>query len=192
MKIVVIAGGIGSGKSVVSRILRTMGYKVYDCDSNAKRLMNESDELKSALKEKLGEQTYNAEGKLNREYISSKVFNDAKALATINAVVHPAVTKDLREWAEKTGEDCVWVETALPHESRIDEIAYRIWKVKAPEDVRIERVMKRSGLTANEIKERIKNQAKEDVASDKDRIIVNDGKTALLPQIVRENEALKK
>ena len=94
-----ITGGIGSGKSVVSRLLRLMGVPVYDCDREAKRLMCESVDIREALIKVAGAEVYDAAGRFNRAYLASFMFGDAKRVAMVNGIVHPVVRTDFKAWA---------------------------------------------------------------------------------------------
>ena len=94
--LIIITGGIGSGKSMVSQLLKVMGYTVYDCDSRAKELMLTDAALKGQLTELLGPETYTADGQLNRPYVASRIFGNQKLLGQMNALVHPAVAADIR------------------------------------------------------------------------------------------------
>ena len=94
-RIIAIAGGIGSGKSVVSAILRLIGYVVYDCDSEAKLLMNTSVAIKNDLITAFGSDSITKEGYINTKYISSIVFKDKSVLTKINSIVHPRVKEDI-------------------------------------------------------------------------------------------------
>ena len=111
-----ITGGIGSGKSTVCRMLCEYGIAVYDSDSRAKQLMNESTELRQQLIEAFGEECY-TDGELNRGYLASKVFGNAEALARLNAIVHPAVRADFRTWAEQQSGAYVILESAILFEA---------------------------------------------------------------------------
>ena len=187
--IVAITGGIGSGKSVVSQVLRLLGYHVYDCDANAKRLMNESVALRESLVKRFGTDLYR-QGAFNAQYLSSIVFADQSALADLNAIVHPAVKADIQAWWREKG-GLVFVETAIPYSSGVHQIVDKIWKVTAPREVRVERVMARNGMTRAQVEQRIASQASEEVQSDKDVVIINDGTTAVIPQIVENLKLLK-
>ena len=187
--IVAITGGIGSGKSVVSQVLRLLDYPVYDCDANAKRLMNESVALRESLVKRFGTDLYR-QGAFNAQYLSSIVFADQSALADLNAIVHPAVKADIQDWWRGKG-GLVFVETAIPYSSGVNQIVDKIWKVTAPTEVRVERVMARNGMTRLQVEQRIASQASEEVQSDKDVVIINDGTTAVIPQIVENLNLLK-
>ena len=94
-KLIAIAGGIGSGKSIISSILRILGYYVYDCDREAKKLMNTSKIIKKELINTFGERCITENNTVDSIYLSSIVFNDKKALNKLNAIVHPKVKEDI-------------------------------------------------------------------------------------------------
>lgn len=158
MKITAITGGIGSGKSVVSEMLRVMGYPVYDCDSKAKAIMNADQDIKALIAEKISPDVIDSEGNINRPRLSEIVFADPEKLAMLNTIVHGAVRDDLRQWADTRQTDRAWVETAILYESGIDKMVDDIWEIYAPEDIRIKRVMRRNALSAAQVKARIDSQ----------------------------------
>lgn len=187
MKLVAITGGIGSGKSVVARIVQVMGYQVYDCDSRAKALMTNEDRVKSQLLSAFGKQVYLADGSLNRQHLSDIAFAHPEELANLNAIVHPATARDLLHWSTDQcgqGKKLAFVETALLRTAGLDSIVDTVWHVTAPSEVRVERVKVRSGLTAQQVKDRIAAQANEDLIAQGDHVIVNDNATPLLPQVL--------
>ena len=190
MRLIAITGGIGSGKSVVSRVVRVMGYGVYDCDSRAKSLMTQDPMVRQQLMEAFGKEVYLADGSLNRAHLSA-AFTDPSALARLNAIVHPATATDLINWADEqaeAGAEIAFVETALLRTACLDRVVDDVWHVTAPDQVRIDRVIARSGLTAAQVKERMAAQRDEEAPADGEHIIINDNVTALLPQIVNELE----
>lgn len=183
-KLVAIAGGIGSGKSVVSAILRIMGYDVYDCDAEAKRLMNTSQVIKNDLINAFGKSSVTEEGIINTVHISSIVFQDKTALSTINSIVHPRVKEDILVKLQKSEQKVFFVETAILMQSNLVDIVDEAWLVTAPEDVRIKRVMIRNQVSADEVKKRIAAQNGQDYSLISNlKEIVNDGIKAILPQI---------
>ena len=165
MRRIGITGGIGSGKSVVSRLLRIMGYSVYDTDSEAKRLMESSLEVVQKLSECFGRDIYH-NGRLNRGLLSSRVFGKSDKIVLLNSIVHPVVRFDF-------------------YESRFDELVDEVWTVTAPEELRISRVRQRSGLTEEEIKKRMAAQLSEE---EKQRraahIIWNDGNVSVIHRVL--------
>lgn len=188
MKLIAITGGIGCGKSVVAHMVKIMGYEVYDCDSRAKALMINDPEVKKQLTMAFGEQTYLDDGTLNRQHLSDLAFADSNALACINGIVHPATARDLQRWADSQahqGAKLAFVETALLRTAGLDRVVDSVWHVTAPTDIRIRRVMTRSGLTAQQVKDRIAAQVAEDNLATGEHAIINDNTTALLPQVLQ-------
>ena len=187
MKLIAITGGIGSGKSVVARMVQVMGYEVYDCDSRAKTLMVEDSDVHNALVQAFGSEIYKADGSIDRQHLSAIAFSDKDALARLNAIVHPATALDMKRWADNqaiAGASIAFVETALLRTAGLDKHVDAIWHVTAPANVRIERVMTRSGLTAEQVTDRIAAQQCEDSIKPDEQAIINDNNTALLPQIL--------
>lgn len=187
MKLIAITGGIGSGKSVVARLVQVMGHEVYDCDSRAKALMTENEEVRHLLIEAFDKETYHNDGTLNRQHLSEVAFGDDKALARLNGIVHPATARDMQQWAQRqadNGARVAFVETALLRTAGLDRLVDEVWHVTAPASVRIPRVMARSGLTEQQVRERIAAQSVEDALATGEHPIINDDVTAVLPQVL--------
>lgn len=184
--LIALTGGIGSGKSVVSKILLAMGYPVYDCDSMAKQIMDADLDIHTRLCEEIHPQSV-VEGVIDRALISKIVFEDKAALARLNAIVHSAVKADLNRWVasrQTSGAKKVFVETAILIQSGLIDRVDDIWEVFAPIDVRIERVKKRNGLSESQIRARIESQKSESLEGIAHKTICNSPEDALLPQIV--------
>ena len=188
MELIAIRGCIGSGKIVVAHIVKVMGFEVYACDSRARALMTDNDDVKSQLIQAFGKETYLADGSLNRQHLSKVAFGNEQVLACLNAIVHPATARDLQHWASlqaSQGAKAAFVETALLRTAALDRVVDGVWHVIAPADVRIGRVMARSGLTSQQVEERMAAQAAEDIVAPGEHVIVNDNLDALLPQVIR-------
>ena len=181
--LIAIAGGIGSGKSVVARMLRATGRKVYDCDSEARRLMNEDLTLRRQLREAFGHEIYGSDGLLDRRRLAALIFADGDSLRLVNSLVHPAVGRDIARWAEAQNDDILWVETAILRESGLDATVHRAWLVEAPLEVRIARAVQRDGASREQVLERIESQRCDLAYRCSTDIIINDGVTAVTPQI---------
>lgn len=182
--LIAITGGIGSGKSVVSKMLTSMGYPVYDCDSRAKVLMDNSEEIKLRLcNEVLSDCVI--DGKIDRKRLAEKVFKDKEALNRLNQIVHSSVRMDLMTWSVLNQSEIQFVETAILYQSGIDEMVDQVWDVDAPFDLRVERVMKRNSMSREDVIDRITSQ-EEFVPEKLHRTIVrliNDGTQPMLPQV---------
>ncbi|BCI62451.1 dephospho-CoA kinase [Coprobacter secundus] len=177
-----ITGGIGSGKSLISRILKIWGYPIYDTDIEAKKIMDNSDEVKNRLVALLGN-IYNNTG-LDRSRMASIIFNDQTKLEKVNAIVHPAVRSDFSIWVQKQNTDIAFVESAILYEAGFNKNVAFIWNVSAPLEMRVMRVMKRSSCTREEVLARISKQISDNERNEKSNdIIYNDGIQPVIPQL---------
>lgn len=188
--LIAITGGIGCGKSIVSTVLRVMGYEVYDCDCAAKRLMTEDEELRAGLIGLFGHETYLADGTLNKPHLSRSIFGNDSALAQMNAMVHPAVARDLQrklqDWQKRNPTLPYFFESAILFESHFDHLSHpdEVWCVTAPEELRITRAMLRDHATRNQIEARLAAQMpQEEKANRADHIIINDTTHSVIEQI---------
>lgn len=157
---IVLAGGIGSGKSVVARILRLLGYGVFDCDSVARGQMESDASLICDIKDIAGDRAYEISGQLDRRYLASLIFSDESIRRRINGCVHRAVRLKMEEWLREA--PCnIFVETAVAAESGIAAMASEVWLVEASREVRLERVKRRDGRSVEDIIRIIQTQEKE-------------------------------
>ena len=180
-----ITGNMGSGKSVVSRMLEIMGIPVYDCDSRAKALMQHDALLVKALKRMFGDECYNSDGSLNRPWLAAQIFTDKENVARVNALVHPRVKEDFLLWAESAGSDIVAVESAILYESGMAETVDKVLLVWADKETAVQRVMRRGGLAREQVLSRLQNQMPVDeLLLLSDYAIRNDGESAVLPQLM--------
>lgn len=161
-----ITGGIGSGKSTVCAILEEMGVAVYNSDARAKELMTTSATLREAIVARFGAECYTAEG-LNRGYLAERVFGDAAELAVLNSLVHPAVMADFEAWAERQEGSYVVFESAILFESGLEQRVDMAIAVLSPEELRIERAMRRDGTTREQVVARIRRQLSDDERADR-------------------------
>lgn len=208
--LIAITGGIGSGKSVVCRILEAMGYAVYDCDSRAKKLMDESEEILAAIRREIASEAVvtdsNGRRVIDRKKLSDVVFNDRNKLGRLNAIVHGEVRYDITKWCmsniarrirratedsdKYTLREVMFVESAIVLESGLQNMVDAIWNVTAPESIRLARAMRRDNASEEQIKARMRHQKSltETVVDDSGRVvrvseIVNDDQSSLLGQI---------
>ena len=186
-------GGIGSGKSFVSRIFAKLGYPVYFSDERAKMLYDTDGLLLEQLVELLGEDVLE-NGKINRAAMAGKIFGNGELLRKVESLVHPAVLRDFEKWKGEVCRDAtlqgntssfVLFESAILLESPlVRSCADKVLHIKAPYELRIERVIGRDGATREQVEARIARQwsdGQRDVLSD--FVIFADSKRALLPQI---------
>lgn len=184
-KLIGITGGIGAGKSVVSRILRTKGYQVYDCDIRAREIMNNDEGLRADLRDIFGEEAFKNSGEICREFISSKVFNDAELLTRLNNCVHRSVRENLKDWRERKGNErnhLLFVESAILKTSGLLKECDAIISVEADKNLRVRRVMNRNGLSEEGVLKRIEAQREEYEYNDSIRVmrVYNNGRESLI------------
>ncbi|MEG1643439.1 MAG: dephospho-CoA kinase [Bacteroidales bacterium] len=183
MKTIAITGGIGSGKSVVSKIMLASGYPVYDSDSRAKELTDLIPAIKEKLTALIGMDAYK-NGLLNRKLLSGYIFASAQNREVVDSIIHPEVKSDFIRWRSVQKSDIIFMESAILFESGFDNLADEIWCVTAPLELRIERIVKRNGIMPVEAKKRISAQMDDETRNRlSEYIIVNDGNVAMLPQL---------
>ena len=187
---IVITGGIGCGKSVICQLLKVMGHAIYDCDSQAKRLMTEDALLRQQLCELFGPETYLADSTLNKTYIASCIFSNADLLTRMNELIHPAVARDIKKLPDPPigSGHLLFVETAIHFESGFNHLikADQTWCVAAPLELRIERAMKRDNTSREKILARMENQlSQEEKICRSDAVIWNDNDHSVIEQVNR-------
>ena len=154
-----ITGGIGSGKSHVARqMTELLGIPVYDSDSTAKRLNEESAVIRCGLLDMVGPDVYDAHGHLNRQRLAAFLFASEDNARRVNALIHPVVKEDFIRWASEQTAPVVALETALLAESGIDRIVDKVIRVDAPLETRIHRAMQRDGVSREKVLERMAHQ----------------------------------
>jgi dephospho-CoA kinase len=157
MKIVGLTGGIGSGKTTVSKMFSALGVPVYIADVEAKKLTNTSKVIRRKIISIFGEKSYKDEV-LDSKYIANIVFNDSEKLEKLNNIIHPKVAKHFKKWvAKQEGVYCI-KEAAILFENGSYKSCDATILVTAPETIRIKRVLQRDGVTKEEVRARMKNQ----------------------------------
>ena len=181
---IAITGGIGSGKSYISNILQEYGIPIYNTDDEAKRLMVSDEGIRRDLVALLGEDVY-VEGTLNKSLLASYLFADAENAARINGIVHPRVKMDFCRWLEQhSGQEIVGMECAILFEAGFDDAVDSVVMVYAPEDLRVERAMKRDHATEAQIRARIAAQLDDEEKRKRaDYVIYTDGSIPLDSQL---------
>ena len=210
--IIGITGGIGSGKSVIAKQLRQMGYEVYDTDSEAKRLVVEDAHVREQITALFGPEAYK-DGVYQTAFVAQQVFNANSQLPIancpspnplldrLNAIVHPAVRQDiLRKFRSSEGSDAAellfrgsevlfFIECAILYTAHLDELCDKVVVVTAPEEVRLARTIARDHSDIDKVRARMRAQNVEEDLRRADIIINNDGTTpipTLCEEILKE------
>ncbi len=170
---------------------RSFGVEVYYADQEAKRLMNSHLVLKKGIVELLGEEAYRDE--LDRRYVGSRVFGNRELLEKLNNLVHPVVREDYRNWVAGRSKEVPYVveEAAILFESGASRFLDTTVLVYAPVEVRIRRVIERDGISREEVQRRMMHQMDEEEKRVlADRVLVNDDREMILPQVVALHQQL--
>lgn len=158
MVTILVTGGIGSGKTEVSRILSDFGIPVYDSDSAVHRLYREDKALRSSVAEAFGQEILTPEG-VNRMVLSKIVFSSSASLERLESIVYPALLKDFRSWQNGLDSAYSAMESAIAFEKPVfKDIFDFIIFVDAPEEERIARVCGRDGISAEDVRRRMASQ----------------------------------
>lgn len=178
-----LTGGVGSGKTTVSKIFASLGVPVFYADDIAKKIMNEDQLLKQEIINLFGIEAY-AET-LNRKHIADIVFKDAFKLEQLNALIHPRTIEAANKWMNQQAKPYVVKEAALMFEAGAATNLDYVIGVYAPQNLRILRAMKRDNFTRAQVLERMNNQIDETIKMKLcDFVIINDEQQAVLPQVL--------
>ena len=192
--IIGITGGIGSGKSVIAKQLRQMGYEVYDTDSEAKRLIVEDAHVREQITALFGPEAYK-DGVYQTAFVAQQVFADKTLLARLNAIVHPAVRQDILNrftsppFRGESEGGLLFIECAILYTAHLDQLCDKVVVVTAPEEVRLARTIARDHSDIDKVRARMRAQNVEEDLNRADIIINNDGNTPipiLCEQILKE------
>lgn len=184
MMIVGITGGIGSGKSVVSRLLRMLDFPVYDSDAHAKALYDTDADLRNKLMAMFGTHVYK-DGHVCRRVLAEAVFDNPEQLQRLNALVHPAVFRDFERWCREQTAAAVFVESAILLQTDFRRYTNRVLVVDAPVEVRLRRVAQRDATTSEAVAKRMAEQmASADMRAKADWIVENDDSQSVITQVM--------
>lgn len=186
-----LTGGIGSGKTIVSKIFHHLDIPVYYADNFAKTLSDTDPEIIEKLSDIFGKDIYTPTG-LDRKKLASIIFRDPDALSKVNHIIHPKVREHFFKWCEQySDKEYIIQEAAILFESGAYKFFDMYITVTAPETLRINRVLSREETTAERIKKIISNQISEDEKIKRSHfVIVNDEKKLVIPQVLLIHEKL--
>ncbi|MCX2451890.1 dephospho-CoA kinase [Pedobacter sp. PLR] len=182
-----ITGGIGSGKTTVCRVFETLGIPVFYADTVAKKIMVTDPILIAGVKTAFGKESYTPEGILNNKHIAGIVFNQTSELEKLNQLVHPAVFRAFEHWLAQVSPNAPYLlkEAALLFESGSYQQCDRNVLVIAPLETKLQRVMQRDGVTAEQVKARMDKQlSDEEKARMADMLVHNNETDSLITQVM--------
>lgn len=187
-----LTGNIGSGKTTVADIFSTLGVPVFHADAVSGKFLQDPD-VRTEIASLFGQKILTESGLINRKALASVVFNDAAALARLDALLHPLVREDARRWAESHKEQpYVVMEAAIIFESGFRGEYDRIIYVACPRTLAVSRVTKRDGVSEDEVLRRLRFQWDDEQKMKLcDYVILNDGTAFLTPQVLSIHQQLK-
>ena len=183
MKIIGLTGGIGTGKSTVSRYLTTKGYRIIDADRIAREVVEPGQPALKALVEEFGPEILLEDGSLNRRELARLAFASPEGKAALDRITHGAIFARIEELQlqyaaelEATADAVIFLDVPLLFETGFDRKADLVWVVDVPDEIRVQRVVLRDGLTEEEVWARIKNQmSREEKIARADVVLDNSG-----------------
>jgi len=186
-----LTGNIGSGKTVVAEIFRTLEIPVFYADTEARKLLD-VDKTKIQLLKIFGQGIFSPNGSVKRSVLAEIVFNDKDLLYELNKVIHPLVRTNFKLWCEKHSEETYTLyEAAILFESGHYKEMDKVICVVAPEHLRISRVIDRDGVSKEEVLQRMASQWEEERKVElSDYVIVNDGNSSVIEQVMNVHSQL--
>ena len=184
MKTVGVTGGIGSGKSIICKVLEKLGYPVFYSDNVAKELIQSDPIIIQELTNLIGGELY--ENGFQKHILAQKLFNNTLIKEKVNQIVHPRVRLTFELWTADQNSPIIFNEAAILFETGMYKKYDATILVTAPKAIKIKRVIARDNLTEEAVQARMDNQwSDEDKLKLTDYVIVNDNKLPVLPQIDR-------
>ena len=181
-----ITGGIGSGKSYVASLLRDLKFPVFDCDTSAKEIMSQNVQLQCRLSKLIGKSVLLPNGTLDKSAIAEYLFRSDDNQFNVNSLVHPLVEEAFELWTNQFDSQTSWIgmESSILFESGFDVLVDFIITVFAPESLRLNRVVRRDGVTVEQVKERMSRQLSEEKKMERSQFIIyNDGQHDISSQL---------
>ena len=190
MRKIGITGNIGSGKSYVCKMFENLGIPVFYSDDETKKLYL-IPTVKELIINRFGQEVYFENGTLNRKLLSYHLFKNEEAMRFIESVLYPVLNQHFDEWCEQQKTPYVLYESAILFEKDYGKYFDKIIFVSAPEDIRLQRVMKRDDCSEENVRSRMRLQLDEETKISKaEYVIYNDGTKPVEPQVEAINKLL--
>lgn len=186
-----LTGNIGSGKSTVSEIFSALGIPVFHADEASKKFLDHPSVMQEVAS-LFGQKVLSESGCINKRALATVVFNNPEALSSLNAILHPLVMQHARDWAgQHTGRKYIVFEAAIIFESGFEKEYDRIIYVTCPQETAITRVMKRDGVSREEVLRRLRFQWDDERKIKLSHYILhNDGASFLTPRVLAIHQQL--
>lgn len=188
---VAVTGNIGSGKTSVCRVFKSLGIPIFNTDQEAKLIYRDPDVI-NTLTSRFGPAVLTTSGLLDTAALAAIIFNDPAAMEFIRLLIHPRVFEKYNQWAEEHKHHPYTIqESALVFESGSFKKLDRIIFVYAPEEVLISRVMKRDHVSSEQVLQRMRHQLSQNEKRSRSHFTLsNDNTSLLIPQILNIHSIL--
>jgi len=180
VKVIGVTGGIGSGKSTVSRILKDLGAKIVDADKIARKIAVKGGKPLEDIVNFFGNEVLDSDGELNRKKLAEIVFNKSEKLEALNKITHGYIAEEIVKavsyYRADNAADIIVIDAPIPIEHGFIDQSDEIWVVTANREIRISRIMERNGLSREDAEKRIDSQLSDEAYIRlADEVIVNEG-----------------
>lgn len=187
-----LTGNIGSGKTTICKIFEILGVPVFYADLQARTLLQQED-VKTMIAEAFGSKVVEKSGVLDRKALAAIVFNHKGMLQKLNEIIHPLVREKYKKWvAAQLGQPYVIQEAAILFETGLASQFNKVIVVAAPLNIRIDRVMKRDGVTRSEVLRRAANQFDQEYLLCQAHFVIhNDNSQLVIPRVLDIDNSLR-
>ena len=161
MIVIGLTGGIGSGKSEVSRMLRELGAEIIDADRIGHEAYLPNTQTYDRIVAEFGDDILQTNGEIDRKRLGARIFAEPEARERLNAIVHPrmyAMVEERIQRLRERGATAVVLDAAILIEAGWDSLVDEVWVVTAPEETVVQRIGQRNGLSAEQVRQRIRAQ----------------------------------
>ena len=175
---IAITGGIGSGKSSVSKIVESFGFPVIKADDVAKELMLKDESVKKKIIKSFGKESFTEKG-INTKYLADNVFSNKDKVEKINSIIHPPTIKKIEEISKKLFEkhNLVFVESALVYEAKIQKLFDYVILIYAEEEIRIARKIENDSMKRLDVEKRMSFQILDEKKTDRAHFVIDNNST---------------
>jgi len=189
---IAVTGGIGSGKSVVCKIFGILNIPVFNADFEAKKLLNNDPIVRSRLRENFGNEIFSPDSKIDKQKLSSIIFNNNEKLTIVNSILHPLVMRDYEYWVEEHS-NCHYniMEAAIIIEGGFYAFMDYVVLVISPMEIKINRIVNRDKCDKEVALKKMENQLDDESKIKRAHFLIyNDEKQFLIPQVLKIHENL--
>jgi len=181
VQVVGLTGGIASGKSTVSALLKKAGAVIIDADRIARKVVKKGQPAYREIVQNFGETILLPDGEINRSVLGDIIFNDPQKKQLLNRIVHPHVREEqnrqMKHIQEKDPDAIVILDIPLLIETQTQRDLSEVVVVYAPEHIQIKRLMQRDGISKADALARVRSQMPIEEKKDKATIVIDNSGT---------------